>query len=140
MPRPSTLPRSKHVTDTTSPTRVLIVDDNVDGARSLARYLEIKGFEVTVRHDGHSGIEAARASRPDFALLDFVLPGMDGLEVARQLREDLGLSGCTLIGVSGFGPEDIRESDATRFDHFLVKPVDYAELLRLLNQPPAGEP
>jgi CheY-like chemotaxis protein len=120
---------------------VLIIEDNVDTARGLARFLRFKGREVAVAHDGPSGIEAARSRRPRFILLDIGLPGMDGLEVARQLSGDSDLAGCTVIGISGY-PEDEyrRRSREWGFDHYLAKPIDHDELLRLLDHPPAAGP
>jgi DNA-binding response OmpR family regulator len=120
---------------------VLIIEDNVDTARGLARFLRFKGREVAVAHDGPSGIEAARARRPRFILLDIGLPGMDGLEVARQLSGDSDLAGCTVIGISGY-PEDEyrRRSREWGFDHYLAKPIDHDELLRLLDHPPGAGP
>ena len=62
--------------------RILVVDDNVDTARGMARLLKLLGHEVAVAHSGPEGIEAAREHRPEFVLLDIGLPGMDGYEVA----------------------------------------------------------
>jgi two-component system CheB/CheR fusion protein len=114
--------------------RVLLVDDNVDGAESLALLLRQSGHDVVAVYDGRTALaEAARASF-DVALLDIGLPdGMDGYEVARRLRA--GSAGPrVLIALTGFGQEDDqRRSRAAGFSHHLVKPVDPRALEQLLD-------
>ncbi len=68
---------------------VLVVDDNVDAAQSLAMLLRILGQDVRTAHNGRSALEAARTSMPEIAILDIGLPGMDGRELARRLRNEL---------------------------------------------------
>ncbi len=120
--------------------RVLIVDDNVDLALGLARWLEISGLEVRVAHDGRSGVREAQAWLPDYVLVDIGLPGMDGYMVAADLRREPALARATIIAISGYGPEDAGPvSEGGWFDHHLVKPIDNAALLRLLTRTgPAG--
>lgn len=109
--------------------RVLVVDDNVDAARTLADLLALDGHESHVAHDGPSAVEAAHRLRPDAAILDLGLPGFSGLEVARRLREDPSLSGIFLIALSGWvQPEDLVRSREAGFDHHLAKPVGTATL------------
>lgn len=118
-----------------APIRVLIVDDNVDLALSLARWLEISGLVVKVVHDGRTGVSAALDWRPDFVLVDIGLPGMDGYMVAADLRRMPALAGLTIIAISGYGPEDSGPvSQGGWFDHHLVKPIDNAGLLRLITK------
>ena len=74
--------------------RVLVVDDNVDTAESLAMLLKLYGHEVWPVHTGPKALEAAQAEQPDVILLDIGLPGMDGYEVARHLREQQGMERC----------------------------------------------
>ena len=113
--------------------RLLVVDDNADTARAMARLLGAEGFEVRVAHDGRDAIEAARAHRPDAILLDIGLPGKDGYEVAREVRGDPILADATLIAISGYGQDEARRRAVDAgFDHHLVKPVDYAALYVLL--------
>ena len=116
--------------------RVLVVDDNLDLARGLARLLKLIGHEVRMVHDGPSALEAARSFRPDVVLLDIGLPGMDGFHVARLLRaEDCGRD-ARIIAISGYGhEEDRRRSREAGFDHYLVKPIDYRSLVPLLAEP-----
>ncbi|WP_165250277.1 hybrid sensor histidine kinase/response regulator [Paludisphaera soli] len=114
--------------------RILVVDDNVDTARGMARLLKLLGHEVAVAHDGPEGIEAARRHWPDFVLLDIGLPGMDGYEVASRLRREECGRHAVIVAVSGYGQdEDRRRSKEAGMDHHLLKPLDYDALLSLLS-------
>jgi PAS domain S-box-containing protein len=113
--------------------RILIVDDNVDMARGLAKLLERYGHAVQVVYDGPSGIAAAREARPDYVLLDIGLPGMDGYEVAAHLRQEEGCKSAVIIGISGYGrEEDYARSHQAGFHHHLIKPVKLEEILEIL--------
>jgi len=116
------------------PHRVLVVDDNVDGAQSLALLLRLDGHEVRVAHDGPSALEVAASFRPDVVLLDIGLPkGMDGYAVARALRELPGLGETVLVALTGYGQEeDRRRTAAAGFQAHLVKPASPAALRALL--------
>jgi CheY-like chemotaxis protein len=117
--------------------RVLVVDDNVDTAKSLARLLRLLSHEVAIAHDGKAAIEAARALRPDVVLLDIGLPGMNGYEVAAQLRQEECCKDAVIVAVSGYGQEeDRRRSQHAGFDHHLVKPIEYDALMALLTSRP----
>jgi CheY-like chemotaxis protein len=95
----------------------------------LGRY----GHEVTTAHSGTTGLQAAKQWRPDIVLCDLGLPEMDGYEVASVLRQDPATTAARLIAVSGYGrDEDRQRSGAAGFDLHLTKPVDPAELQRLL--------
>jgi PAS domain S-box-containing protein len=112
--------------------RVLVIDDSIDNATALGKLLKLLGHDVSVAYDGMAAVEAARAHRPEFVLLDIGLPGMDGYEVIKRLRADECCKDSLIIAVSGYGqPEDLRRSKAAGFDHHLVKPVDYKILLAL---------
>ena len=87
--------------------RILVVDDNQDTAKGLARLLKMLGNEVELAHDGPAALEIARIHRPDFVLLDIGLPGMDGYEVAQFLRSETDFDG-TVIAISGYGQEKDR--------------------------------
>jgi len=116
--------------------RILIVDDNIDAARSLAKVLTLlHGQNVEVAHDGPSALETAEAFRPQIVLLDIGLPGMSGHEVALQLRLRPWFEGGLLVAVTGWGQEkDRAASRAAGFDHHLVKPVNQATLQNLLDR------
>jgi signal transduction histidine kinase/integral membrane sensor domain MASE1 len=114
--------------------RVLVVDDNADSAESLALLLQLEGHDVWTAHDGPTALAAAREHRPEVVLLDIGLPaGMDGYEVARRMRPVPGLERAVIVAVTGYGQEEDRRRAADAgFDGHLVKPVDMAQLWRLL--------
>jgi PAS domain S-box-containing protein len=114
-------------------TRILIVDDNADLTQSLARLLRLLGHEVETAYDGPAGVEAARAFRPQFILLDIGLPSLDGYQVVGQLRRDATTKQATIIAITGYGQEEDRQRAlAAGFDHHLAKPVDHNTLISLL--------
>jgi CheY-like chemotaxis protein len=95
--------------------------------------LRLWGHEVAVAHDGPSALRAVEGQRPEVALLDISLPGMDGYELARRLRRQPGLEGTVLVALTGWGQEDTRRrSQEVGFDHHVVKPVDLSALQELL--------
>ncbi len=118
--------------------RIVVVDDNVDSAKTMAMLLKRFGHDVRTADDGPTALVAADRFRPDVVLLDIGLPGMDGYEVARTIRERPEFRGVVLIAITGYG----RESDRNRsreagFDHHLVKPVEFDNLLQILAATPA---
>jgi len=121
--------------------RILVVDDNVDVAESLAMVLRITGHEVRTTHDGLAALAEARAFVPQVVLLDIGLPGLNGFEVAKQLRAQNELPQPLLIAISGYGQEEeIQRSMDAGFDHHLIKPVAPPALERLLaDVPPNGQ-
>ncbi len=118
--------------DTTA-RRVLVVDDNVDAAESLAMLLRLEGHEVRTAHSGRQAIDTVCQWRPASVLLDIGLPGMDGYEVARRLRESPDGAGLRLVAVTGYGqPDDRSAAAAAGFDAHLVKPVSPEDVVRAL--------
>jgi two-component system CheB/CheR fusion protein len=114
------------------PKRVLVIEDNPDGAQSLRLVLELQGHSVTLASDGKEGIKKARTLRPEVVLCDLGLPGVDGFEVGRTLRHDPALAGTALIAVSGYAqPEDVKRARDAGFEQHLVKPVDPDDLARI---------
>ena len=111
--------------------QILVIEDDGDAADSLAMLLTMKGHSVYIALDGPEGIQAATKDRPDVVCIDIGLPEMDGFAVARAIRE-IGLKPC-LIAITGHGGEVVkRQAIEAGFDHFLVKPVYYGELERIL--------
>ncbi|HEV7732747.1 MAG TPA: response regulator [Candidatus Binatia bacterium] len=118
--------------------RILIVEDHVESAESLAELLELWGHETHVAYDGPTGVARARIVRPTVALVDLGLPHMDGCAVARTLRDD-GLTDVLLVALTGRDdPEARARIAAAGFDLHVVKPVDLAKLEQLLATSPAG--
>jgi CheY-like chemotaxis protein len=115
------------------PLRLLVVDDNLDAAATLAMLLEACGYEVMVENDSLRALERALAERPDACLLDIGLPEMDGNELARRLRADPRTRAALLVAVTGYGQEqDRRAALEAGFDHHMVKPVDLEKLAAIL--------
>jgi CheY-like chemotaxis protein len=115
------------------PMRLLVVDDNVDAAATLAMLLEACGYEVMVENDSLRALELAQRERPDAALLDIGLPEMDGNELARRLRADPRTRPALLVAITGYGQEqDRRAALEAGFDHHMVKPVDLDKLAAIL--------
>jgi PAS domain S-box-containing protein len=114
-------------------TRILVVDDHIDTAQSLARLLRARRHNVDVVHDGADALLAAEKTAPDVVLLDLGLPGIDGYEVAERLRAKEKGTRATIIAISGYGQEEDRiRSTAAGIDHHLVKPVMFPQLEALL--------
>jgi CheY-like chemotaxis protein len=116
--------------------RVLIVDDNVDGALTLAEIIEAWGSETLVAHSGIEALELATEHQPDTVLLDIGMPGMDGYEVARRLRAGEAADSrprTRVIALTGYGQDnDRRRAAEAGFDHHFTKPVDLDALRALL--------
>jgi CheY-like chemotaxis protein len=114
--------------------RVLITDDNLDSAESLALLLRFHGHEVRTAYDGPQALALADAFRPEAVFLDIGLPhGMDGYEVARHLRRRQGAGRVLLVAMTGFGTlDDIERAREAGFDAHLVKPADLDTVLSLL--------
>jgi two-component system CheB/CheR fusion protein len=130
------------VKTTPGPRRVLIIEDNVDVAQSLADVLEMSGHETAIAFDGPSGVEKARALTPDIVLCDIGLPGaFDGYAVAHQLRQDARLKHAFCVALSGYAqPEDQKKARDAGFDAHLAKPPDPDVLQQLLARAPVRRP
>jgi DNA-binding response OmpR family regulator len=116
-------------------TRVLIVDDNVDAADSLARLLEVYGYTTKVAYDAGSALEIANILRPTIVLLDLGLPDLSGDQVAQRIRAEAWGATAQIIAVTGWGQEsDRRKTRDAGFNEHLTKPVDPEVLLRLIAQ------
>jgi CheY-like chemotaxis protein len=113
--------------------RVLVVDDNVDAAESLALLLQVEGHQVSVGHSARDALRLAQTEAPQVFLLDIGLPDMDGYELARRLRATEGSANAILIALTGYGQEqDQQRSKDAGFNHHLVKPAGALEVSTLL--------
>jgi signal transduction histidine kinase/ActR/RegA family two-component response regulator len=113
--------------------RVLIVEDHEDARDSLRLLLTEEGHEVEVARDGPEGLDKLRRWRPEIALVDIGLPGLDGYRLAAAARSDPGTRHIVLVAVTGYGqPEDRRQAAAAGFDEHIVKPVTLEMLRRAM--------
>ena len=115
------------------PRRILLIEDSADAREMLRMMLELAGHVVYDAADGPRGLALLDALRPDAAIIDIGLPGMDGYDIAKRIRQDAHGRGMLLVALSGY---EARDDGAllpeTGFDHHLVKPVDSDQLARLL--------
>src|SRR5690606_2649898 len=114
--------------------KIMVVDDNIDGAKMLAMLMEALGHEVVVEHNSRKALERSAIEKAQVYLLDIGLPGMDGNELARRLRLQPESSRATLVAVTGYGQEqDKKHALEAGFDHHFSKPVDTEKLAALLS-------
>jgi CheY-like chemotaxis protein len=126
-----------------SPRRILIVDDNRDGAETMSMLLNMSGHETHVAHTGTEALEIAARLRPDIGLLDIGLPDFSGYEVAGRIRHEAWGKHMLLIAITGWGQaDDKRQALTAGFDHHLTKPIDPTQLEALfapINGAPARQ-
>lgn len=114
--------------------RILVVDDDIDAATSLAMILELEGHDVRTAFDGESALQTADSFQPELTILDIAMPRMDGFEVCRRLRATPNGQQMAIAALTGFGQSrDKRQSRKAGFDIHMVKPVDPLDLDRLLS-------
>jgi two-component system CheB/CheR fusion protein len=131
--KPDRPPESRAAPATLSGRRVLIVDDNVDGANSLAALLRLMGNDARTVNDGPGALRVALEYQPDIILLDIGLPGMNGYDVARALRHDVANGKPLIVAVSGYGSrEAVERSVEAGFDAHFVKPMEIGALEQFL--------
>ena len=127
------LAKEEHAAADPGSRRVLVVDDNIDAAETLAMMLEILGQQTRQAHDGHKAVAMAAEFRPEVVFMDIGLPGLSGHEVATRLRKDLGMTEAYMVALSGYGTEeDRRKSLYAGFDSHMVKPLDPTTLPGIL--------
>jgi CheY-like chemotaxis protein len=134
-------PEVPRASDTSSARRrVLVADDNQDGAESLGAALKLSGHQVVVTYDGFAALDAARSFSPEIAFIDIGMPGLSGYEVARAIRAvDWGRS-IYLVALTGWGQdEDKSRALGAGFDMHLTKPVDLQLLEEVVANPPSQQ-
>ncbi len=120
----------------TTPKRVLIIEDSRDAREMFRLILEGAGHRVYEAEDGVRGLELLERERPDVAIIDIGLPGLDGYQVARRIREHPNGRAMVLLALTGYGGvRDHELSVAAGFDRHFVKPVDIDTLARMLSEP-----
>ena len=113
--------------------RILVADDNIDAAESMGMMLRLMGNDVRVVRDGQQAIEETAVFRPDLALLDIGMPGLNGYEVARFIRHQRWGEQIVLVALTGWGQEeDKRKAAEAGFDHHFTKPVSPADIANLM--------
>jgi CheY-like chemotaxis protein len=121
------------------PRRVLLIEDTGEAREMLRVMLELAGHVVYKATDGVRGIELLNVARPQVAIIDVSLPGIDGYEVARRIREKPHGRGMLLLALTGHGsPGDSKHSLEHGFDYHLVKPVDPDYVARLIGEVAEG--
>lgn len=115
--------------------RILVVDDNVDAAETLALYLDRIGHTTRLAHDGERALRLAEELRPHVVLLDLGLPQLDGYEVALGIRAEPWGQDVLICAITAWGrPSDHDISRAAGIDHHLLKPVDPELLVTLIRE------
>jgi len=129
-------PRRRHpAARAANGTRVVIVEDNADSREMLSKLLKLAGFECQDTFDGPSGVALIEAEKPDIAIVDVGLPGMDGFELARRIRAQPEYARTYLVALTGYGQTSDRvKAFESGFDEHLVKPVRADQLVRLLRE------
>jgi signal transduction histidine kinase len=126
------MPASEPVEAAIRKRRVLVADDNVDAGESLAMLLRLDGHEVELANNGPQAVELFDRMKPEIAILDIGMPGLNGYEVAQRIRQKAKQT-VMLIAVTGWGQEaDKARAAASGFDHHFTKPVEPAVLSALV--------
>jgi two-component system CheB/CheR fusion protein len=113
--------------------KILVADDHTDGREMLTYFLQSQGHEVAAAADGPTALSLADQFRPDVAILDIGMPGMDGYTVARRLRQSPGGDQVALVALSGLGqPGDKARAAEAGFRRHFTKPVDIPALVAFL--------
>ncbi|MES2979004.1 MAG: ATP-binding protein [Pseudomonadota bacterium] len=113
--------------------RILVVDDNPDGADTLAAVLDMQGHICRTANDGYEALATAERFQPQLVFLDIGMPGLNGYEVAERMRRIPGLAHAVLVALTGWGSDEDRErASKAGFDLHLTKPADMESIERLL--------
>ncbi len=116
--------------------KILVVDDNVDAAKTLGMLLQMSGHNARVAFDGQSALQALVEYGPDVALLDIGLPDINGYQLAQRIRATPQHRNTVLVALTGYGQEsDKQRSRDAGFDHHLVKPVNLDGIQSVLAAP-----
>jgi CheY-like chemotaxis protein len=115
--------------------RILVADDNRDAAESMGMLLRLMGHEVRIVHDGIKAVEEAAVFYPDVILLDIGMPRLNGYEAARLIREQRWSASTVIVALTGWGrDEDRQQATEAGFDRHFTKPLDPAQLQKLISE------
>jgi len=127
-------PRKRHGFDDGVLMRVLVVDDNVDSAKTMGWMMEMFGNQVHLAYNGTEALKEAQEFKPHLILMDIGLPGINGYEVCQTLRRMPELEDAVIVAQTGWGEREHKEmSKEAGFDHYLVKPVEMGALKQLVD-------
>jgi CheY-like chemotaxis protein len=113
--------------------RILIADDNVDAAASLALLLEMQGHETRTANNGREAVELAETFQPDIIFMDLGMPQVDGIEATRQIRAEPWGKAMVIVALTGWGQEsNRRQTRAVGMDLHLVKPINLEGIAAVL--------
>jgi CheY-like chemotaxis protein len=133
---PTSEPSMIASSDLTKPRQVLLVDDNEDARMLLADLLARFGHSVRAAEDGPTALAMLEVFKPDVAILDIGLPGMDGYELAKRIRNMPDHKQLRLLALTGYGQSrDMTHAKDAGFDVHLVKPIDVDRLLQHIVSP-----
>lgn len=114
--------------------RVLIIDDNVDAAETLAMLIELSGHSIAVANDGPSGLALAESFNPEIIFLDIGMPRVSGYDIAIAMRQMPHLANVVIVAVTGWSDEQAKSmAAAAGFDCHLSKPVHHDVIMRLVD-------
>jgi CheY-like chemotaxis protein len=116
------------------PTRILLIDDQLDTVQLLAKLLARHGCDVRYTNEPLKAVEIAGEFHPDAICLDIGMPDLDGYTLARSLRQSGELQNCKIVAISGYPPDHERMEKAG-IDLHLLKPVSASALVQSLCQP-----
>jgi CheY-like chemotaxis protein len=115
--------------------RIMVVDDNRDAADTTTAILRLLGNQVECAYTGREALELAKRFRANVVFLDIAMPGMDGFETLRNLRAQAGWAKVFAVAVTGFGTQDDKKRTLEAgFDGHLTKPMEFDDVVALLNQ------
>jgi CheY-like chemotaxis protein len=132
---PASRPHPDHESHVKMQCRILVADDNKSAATAISMLLQRDGYETKAVHDGRAALEEAARFRPDIVLLDIGMPHLNGYEVARKIRAAPWGANMRLFAATGWGQEkDKILAKEAGFDVHLTKPIDFKQLLTLVEE------
>ncbi len=124
----------RHHSDESTIMRVLVVDDNVDSAKTMGWMMEMFGNQVHLAYTGPEALKEAQEFKPHLVLMDIGLPGINGYEVCQTMRRMPELEDAVIVAQTGWGEREHKEmSKEAGFDHYLVKPIEMGALKKLVD-------